>query len=177
VNHALLPAFALALALVAAGCQSARAPDADTATLERQYLRDGSRAFLSRDFPTAAELYARALELEKQRPVLSRNDWRTLVDNLGMAYGMSGQLETARETFEYGLSSDPEYPMFHYNLACTYAELGQRDPAIAELELAFRYEANMIEGEELPDPRADSSFARYLMDEEFNRALRRIDAR
>jgi hypothetical protein len=73
VSHARLPAFALALALLAAGCQSARAPDADTAALERQYLRDASRAFLSRDFRTAADLYARALELEKQRPILSRD--------------------------------------------------------------------------------------------------------
>jgi tetratricopeptide (TPR) repeat protein len=174
VSHARLPAFALALALLAAGCQSARAPDADTTALERQYLRDGSRAFLSRDFRTAADLYARALELEKQRPILSRDQWRTLVDNLGMAYGISGQLEPARETFEYGLARDPEYPMFHYNLACAYAEMGQREAAIAELELAFRYRANLIEGEDMPDPRADSSFARYLLDAEFERALDRI---
>jgi tetratricopeptide (TPR) repeat protein len=170
-----------ALALHAAACRSGREPArplaGDAAVAKQLYLRDGSRAFLARDYKSAAELYARALELEQAQPSLSRDHWRTLVDNLGMAYGISGQLESARETFEYGLSRDPEYPMFHYNLACTYAELGQRDPAIAELELAFRYEANMIEGEELPDPRADSSFARYLMDEEFNRALRRIDAR
>ncbi len=170
-------ALAVALAVVAASCASGRPSPAESAALERAYLRDGSRAFLARDFPAAVDLYARALELERQQPSLPRNDWRTLVDNLGVAYGISGQLERSRETFAYGLSKDPEYPMFHYNLACAHAELGERDAAIAELELAFRYEANMIEGETMPDPRNDPSFARYLLDDAFNRALQRIEAR
>ncbi len=173
-------AVAFAVALAAAGCESGgqrgtRSPDP---LVEKQlYLRDGSRAYLARDFGRAAELYARALELEQRQPSLSRDDWRTLVDNLGMSYGISGKLERARETFQYGLSRDPNYPMFHYNLACTYAEMGERDPAIAELELAFRYRENMIEGEEMPDPRQDTSFARYLGDETFAQALWRIDPR
>jgi hypothetical protein len=40
----------------------------------------------------------------------------------GMSYGISGRLQQEKVTFEYGLTQDPEYPMFYYNLACTYGK-------------------------------------------------------
>jgi hypothetical protein len=55
---------------------------------------------------------------------------QVLVDNLGMAYGITGDLKKASEIFEYGLSKDDTYPMFYYNLACTYAEMNDLDNTI-----------------------------------------------
>jgi tetratricopeptide (TPR) repeat protein len=138
-------------------------------------LREGSVLFLRRDYKAAAVPYARALELEKQSPQLSRDLWRVLVDNLTMSYGIPGDLKRAKETAEYGLSKDPDYPMFHYLLANTYAEMGDLDNTILYLKQAFARRKNMITGERMPDPRTDGSFTRFMKDEKFLAALKEIN--
>lgn len=139
-----------------------------------ELLKQGSAHFLRGDYRAAVGPYSRALELEKQGPRLERNLWRVLVDNLGMSYGITGDLARARETFEYGLSREPDYPMFHYNLACTYAEAGDLDNAVRYLKSAFANRRNMIPGEEMPDPASDDSFGRFRQDERFRRALKEL---
>lgn len=57
--------------------------------------------------------------------------------------------------------------MFHYNMACYYAESEQLDSTNVELSKAYEFKANMIEGEELPDPWQDDSFKRYQNNETF----------
>jgi len=125
-----------------------------------KYLQQGSAFYLEHDFKRAIPPYQKALDLEKEKPTLDKTLWRVLVDNLGMAYGISGDLKKAKATFEYGLSKDPKYPMFHYNMACTYGEMDDPDKAIVYLRQAFEYKENMIKGERLPDPWTDSSFQR-----------------
>ncbi len=90
-----------------------------------------------------------------------------LVDNLGMAYGITGDLNKAKETFDYGVSQDRSYPMFYYNLACTYAEMDNLDDAMANLKTAFENKQNAIPGEGMPDPRQDDSFQRFLKNKKF----------
>lgn len=136
-----------------------------------QYFAEGSRLYLQHNYVGAAELYQQALDLEKQRRTLPQNYFRVLVDNLGMAYGISGNLEKARETFAYGIDQDPEFPSFHYNLACTYGEIGDKERALNELERAYRYKANLIPGEVFPDPLRDDSFRKFLNDPEFVNAV------
>jgi len=129
----------------------------------------GSVFYLQKNWARAAQHYEKALELEKTRRTLSATDWKVLLDNLGMAYGMSGNLEKAKSTFEYGVHADPTYPMFHYNLACADAELNDLDGALEQLKSAFRYRYNSIQGEGIPDPAKDDSFKRYLGDPRFQR--------
>jgi tetratricopeptide (TPR) repeat protein len=100
-----------------------------------------------------------------------------MVDNLGMAYGISGDLKKAKETFEYGLSKDPKYPMFHYNMACTYAEMNDVDQAIMYLKKAFENKENMIKGEKFPDPWRDDSFQRFMNNDKFVNALKEMSAK
>jgi hypothetical protein len=64
--------------------------------------------------------------------------------------------------------------MFHYNLACTYAEMNDVDKAITYLRRAFELKANMIEGERFPDPWTDDSFQRFMKNEKFVSALKEI---
>jgi tetratricopeptide (TPR) repeat protein len=90
-----------------------------------------------------------------------------LIDNLGMAYGITGDLEKARETFEYGVGKDPKYPLFYYNLACTYAEMGDATDAGSYLKKAFDYKSNVLPGESIPDPRKDDSFKKLMKNKEF----------
>lgn len=138
-------------------------------------MREGSVLFMRRDYKAAAVPYARALELEKQNPQLSRDLRRVLIDNLTMSYGISGDLKRAKETAEYGLSKEPDYPMFHYLLANTYAEMGDLDNTILYLKRAFARRKNMINGERMPDPRTDGSFTRFMKDEKFLAALKEIE--
>lgn len=127
----------------------------------------GSYFYNYNNYRKAALYYEKALEQEKIKPALSDELWTVLVDNLGMAYGISGDLINSKKTFEYGLSKKPQYPMFYYNLACMYAESDDLDNAIKNLSNAFQYRNNMLQGESFPDPEKDSSFKKYLKDKRF----------
>jgi tetratricopeptide (TPR) repeat protein len=138
------------------------------------YFGLGSKAYLQRDYSAAAGSYQKALDLEKEKRTLSRDYFRVLVDNLGMSYGINGKLPQAKATFEYGLTQDAEYPMFFYNLACTYGETARMNEALGQLRLAYKYKANGIPGEAMPDPLKDDSF-RYFVDKpEFVKAVQEM---
>lgn len=147
----------------------------DSAKVVRNYVGEGSASFLKGDYKSAIKPYQKALDLEDKYPTLEKSIWRVLVDNLGMSYGISGDLKKAKETFEYGLSKDPDYPMFHYNMACTFAEMNDENNAIVYLKTAFKNKENMIAGEVMPDPSNDSSFTRFMNDEKFLTALKEIN--
>ena len=128
---------------------------------------EGSRLYIQHDYKGAIGPYSQALELEKVSPKLERTMWYVLVDNLGMSYGITGDLQKAKETFDYGVSKDPTYPIFYYNLACTYAEMGDAPEAGNYLKKAFEYKANLLPGENMPDPRKDDSFKKLKKNKEF----------
>ncbi|HPF41590.1 MAG TPA: tetratricopeptide repeat protein [Phycisphaerae bacterium] len=134
----------------------------------------GSRFYLKRNYVKASWHYQRVLDAEKEKRTLDTKSWRVVVDNLGMAYGIRERLERARETFEYGIAEDPDYPMFYYNLACTYGEMNDLKNAIKYLKAAFERRAHLNPGERMPDPRADSSFKRFLKKSEFRETLKEI---
>ena len=162
------------IADVSPGASTASSPDAASAAPPSgentmNYLREGSRYYLASDFRRAIGPYQTALDLEKKNPQLDRTTWRVLVDNLGMAYGITGDLPHAEVTFNYGLSKDPDYPMFYYNLACVNAERNDMDKTIDYLKKAFALKANAIAGEGMPDPRQDDSFQRFMSDDHFRK--------
>jgi tetratricopeptide (TPR) repeat protein len=149
--------------------------NADPETLK--LMEQASRIYLEGDYQRAIPPYQKALDREKQNRTLSDKLWRVLVDNLGMSYGISGDLKKAKQTFEYGLSKDPKYPMFHYNMACTYAEMDDVDDAIEYLRHAFQYKDNMIKGETFPDPWTDDSFQRFMKNDKFVNALKEMSGK
>jgi tetratricopeptide (TPR) repeat protein len=129
--------------------------------------KKGSAAFRSRNYRAAIEPYSRALELEKAGRQLPRDFWRVLIDNLGMAYGITGDLKNSKGVLEYGISQEATYPLFHYNLACAYAEMNDMRNAMTSLTRAFAHKENLIAGEKIPDPRGDDSFQRFMKNREF----------
>jgi tetratricopeptide (TPR) repeat protein len=139
-----------------------------------ELVREGSTYYIKHDFERAIGPYQKALDLEKENPTLDKTIWKVLVDNLGMAYGITGDLDKAKEVFEYGISKDADYPLFYYNLACTYGEMKDMDKAIKYLKLAFDRRENMIPGEKMPNPATDSSFKRFMQDEKFLAALEEL---
>ncbi len=142
-----------------------------------ELVRDGSSYYIKHDFEKAIPPYQKALDLEKEKRTLDKTIWKVLVDNLGMAYGITGDLDKAKETFEYGISKDPDYPLFYYNLACTYGEKKDMDKAIEYLKLAFDRRENMIPGERMPNPATDSSFKHFMQNEKFKAALKELKSK
>ena len=132
-----------------------------------ELFRQGSLLYNQGRLRESIGPYQKALDLEKKDPKLEKNYWRVLVDNLGMAYGITGDLNKAKETFDYGVSQDRTYPLFYYNLACTYAEMQDLDKTMANLKTAFENKQNGIPGEGMPDPRKDDSFQRFMQNKQF----------
>ena len=163
----------LAAPIVAQDANDLKSGDPET----RKLIEEASKFYLEGDYKRAIPPYQKALDREKANPTLSQTIWRVLVDNLGMAYGISGDLKKAKATFEYGLSKDPKYAMFHYNMACTYGEMDDPVNAIVYLKQAFAYKDNMIKGEEMPDPWEDSSFQRFMSNQKFVSSLKEITGR
>jgi tetratricopeptide (TPR) repeat protein len=142
-----------------------------------ELLNIGSALYRQNEYAQAIPPYQRAFELEKAEPQLDRILWRVLIDNLGMAYEMTGHLREAKATFEQGIQADPTYPMFHYNLACTFAEMNDLDRAMQSLKTAFRYRKNQNPGEEgMPDPRQNSSFQRFMKKDTFRNLVNDLAA-
>jgi tetratricopeptide (TPR) repeat protein len=142
----------------------------------RAEFQYGSFFYLQNNWTRASQHYERALDIEhhQKKRALSPTEWRVLIDNLGMAYGMSHDLEKAKSTFQFGISQDPAYPMFHYNLACTFAESNDLDSALADLKTAFANRRNGIPGEGMPDPAKDDSFQKFVGDAQFVSLVRQV---
>ena len=104
----------------------------------------GNALFYQHKYQPAIEVYAPLLDEELKDPQLAKlledpEAPLVLIDNLAMAYGISGQYETCLATLDKGLALAPDYPHFHFNRACTYAEMGSReDEALASTEQALR---------------------------------------
>jgi tetratricopeptide (TPR) repeat protein len=145
-----------------------QAPDAE------HYFAEGSKSYLRQEYAAAADYYPKGLILSKQKHTLSKNHFRVLVDNLGMAYEISGKLDEAKATFEYGVTQDPDIHMFYYNLACAYGEMNKMDEALVQLRVANKYKANMIPGEIFPDPLKDDSFRFFINNQTFVSAIREM---
>lgn len=139
-----------------------------------QYASEGSKHYMNGDYDKAIQPYQKAVDLEKQERKLKKEIWIVVVDNLAMAYGMTGDIKRSFEVLEYGISVEPTYPLFYYNMACGHGELGDEDNAIKWLRLAFKNKKNMMEGERFPNPETDSSFAKFMDSEKFRAALKEI---
>ena len=151
---------------------SMRVDKVQTSSLE--LAAEGSRLYLQHDYKGAIGSYSQALDLEKANPKLEKSLWYVLIDNLGMSYGITGDLQKAKETFDYGLSKDPAYPIFYYNLACTFAEMGDAAEAGNYLKKAFENKANVLPGENMPDPRKDDSFKKLMKNKEFRELAEKL---
>lgn len=131
------------------------------------YFKEGTLSYEKNDYKNAIDPYQKAFDLEKQNPKLGQTLWRVLLDNLATAYGITGDLKNSRDVITYGMSKDPTYPLFYYNMACVYAESKDLENTMANLKKAFQYKQNMITGETMPNPRTDDSFQGFMHTKEF----------
>ena len=92
-------------------------------------LRRGTALLAKRHHAQAAVVLQRAAALEPRRG--------SILEPLGRAYFMSGQLERALETFTALLDVDPTAHYGHYALGRTLARLGRTREARTHLRLAL----------------------------------------
>ena len=134
----------------------------------------GHALFRQEKYTDAVVPYEKARELEASGRKLSSDQHRVLIDQLAMAYGISGDLKKTRALLESAIRDDPEYPLNYYNLACAYAEEGDKGKALTNLSLAFQHKEHVLKGEQMPDPRTDSSFQKYVRDEDFIKQMAKL---
>ena len=91
-----------------------------------------------------------------------------------MSHGITGEMKKAHALLDEAIVKDQEYPMNYYNRACAFAEEGDKTKALANLDLAFQRKVNVLKGEQMPDPRADSSFQRYVRDSDFVNLMKKL---
>jgi tetratricopeptide (TPR) repeat protein len=130
-------------------------------------FQQGSRYFIDQNYRDSIAPYQQALEIEKVTPTLDKNLWYVLVDNLAMAYGITNDFANSQRVIAYGISKDPNYPLFYYNLACIAGEQGDVRSAKANLKLAYDRRANALPGEFVPNARTDGSFQKLMQDKDF----------
>ncbi len=113
---------------------------------------------IKKDYDKAIEAYERAREVDSKKSQLDRYAWIIMMDNLGMAYGMTGKLDKAIEIFNTGIGRYPEHPFFYYCLACAYAEKKDIETALIHLEDAYKRRGHTFLGEKPANPMTDDSF-------------------
>lgn len=145
------------------------------------YFREGGAHFVDGDFKKAIPPFQKALDMEKAHRTLNKTRWRALIDYLGTCYGVTGRetgnFKLAKEVFEYGISKDPDYPLFYYDLACTYGEMNNMEKAIEYLRMAFARKGNLTRGEKMPTPATDTSFKRFINDDRFILVLQELSSK
>ena len=125
-------------------------------------------------FSEAAQEYTTALTLDDQQHSLPDADRLNILDQQAVSYAESGNLPRAKELYEAAIKKNADYPLFYYNLACTYAEMHQLDPALTNLKKAWSLRDKMPPNTPFPDPRKDSSFSAYVNDPRFQDAVRNM---
>lgn len=134
----------------------------------------GQTFFKEEKYVEAAGAFEKARSLQKNAKVLSLDQRRILIDQLVMAYGISRQFKKAHALLDEAIPRDPEYPVNYYNLACAFAEEGNKEKMLVNLALAFKHKDHMLKGEQMPDPRSDSSFQNYVKDDDFVKLMKEL---
>ena len=131
----------------------------------------GKAAFDQENYQQAISFFRPALQSEKKHSELRPREWRDLTVWAGMAEAMTGNLRNAEDVFVNALKKDAKYTLFHYNLACVYAESGRLPAALDELEKALQNRETLDPGQALPNPREDTSFKPFREDPRFKQLL------
>jgi hypothetical protein len=128
--------------------------DPDYSPKFRDVFQYAQVLFNTERYKDAAPIFEQALEMipADGAPFPSAKLARRITtDQAGMSYGISGQYAKARSIFGAGVATDPDYPMYYYNLACADAGENKLPEAQAHLKQAFARKAGVNPGEMLPD--------------------------
>lgn len=140
--------------------------------LAQVYL--GQSLYMQNKYAQSIGPFEKARELEAGGMKLNPDQHRILVDQLVIAYGISGNLKKVHTLLDEAVRQDPDYPLNYYNLACAFAGEDDKPKMLANLALAFQHKDHLIKGEKMPDPRTDDSFKSYVHDADFVNLMKQI---
>jgi tetratricopeptide (TPR) repeat protein len=128
--------------------------------------------FMQRKFAQSAQYYTKVRGMDDKTHALDKAARHDMLDQLGLSYAYDAEYKEAEAAYLTALKEDPEFPIFHYNLACVYAETHKLDDALDELKQAWQLKDNMPQGRPFPDPRKDDSWRDYLDNPRFKEVVR-----
>jgi predicted Zn-dependent protease len=134
----------------------------------------GQTLFKEEKFAAAIVPYEKVRALEKSGTKLTLTQQRILGDQLAMTYGISGRTSDSKALLQESIRTDPSYPLNYYNLACVSADEDDKSGVLKNLSLAFQHKDQVLPGEQMPDPAADSSFKKYAQDADFKALMARL---
>jgi tetratricopeptide (TPR) repeat protein len=127
--------------------------------------------YLENRFDSAAAEYVKARALDDSQKKLSREVRNMVLDGLGLSQAQGRHYDEAIATYKAAIAEDPQFALFEYNLACTYAMKGDLDSALPHLSKSWELRDSLPNGVPFPDPRKDDSFKRYWNDPRFKDAV------
>ena len=122
-----------------------------------EILEYGVTLYRGKSYPEAIECLQKWMQND-QCGKMKDSKHRMATVALGIAYGSYGRFEDSRKVFEDALLKDPEYPLFHYNLASACAGQGDFPKALEHLKLTLKFRDNMDTDVQLPNPGNDPAF-------------------
>lgn len=134
----------------------------------------GQSLYMQKKYGESLAPFEKARQLEASGMKLNSEQHRILIDQLAIAYGVSGELTKVHALLDEAIRQDPNYPLNYYNLACAYAGEGDKPKMLANLLLAFQHKDHVLKGEQMPDPRTDDSFQTYLHDPDFVKLMKQL---
>lgn len=137
-------------------------------------MAEGTELYAQANYGRALPFYQGAFDLERKTRTFDKDLFLDLTSRLAFCYRLSGNLVKARETLEYGLLQDPEYPLFHYDMACVEAQMGKMDETLGQLREAYKYRRNASPGQMPPDPTEDSCFQKFANDPRFATTVEKL---
>ena len=122
-----------------------------------EMLEYGVELYRGKSYPEAIECLQKWLQSD-QCGNFKASGHRMAIIALGIAYGSYGRHKNAQKVFADALLRDPEYPLFHYNMASACAGLRDFSKTLDQLKLTLKYRDNLETYAQLPCPGADPAF-------------------
>lgn len=133
---------------VAAGERSKQIMPNDVLTVEALGLiYENASLFATDALPKSQEMYTRATELEPQNPLfaIKQGQIRRLQgDGKEVGAERTALMTSARDFFQQSVDKKPDLAVAHYNLAVSYARLGDTEKAIVSTERATQLDRNNL---------------------------------
>jgi tetratricopeptide (TPR) repeat protein len=153
----------------ASGLQMGRGSESSSSLMAQ-----GNEMYAQSNYASALSFYERAFGLEQQNRTFDQPAFVELISRIGFCERLNGDLSGAEKALQYGISLDSRNPLFHYGMACVYAQSGKLDESLVQLEQAYRNKDEAAPGQLPPNPGDDSCFQEFFHNPKFIETLHRI---